>query len=114
MLPRPHRGDVWLIDFDPVRGHEQGGRRPGLVISTDTYNRGAAELHVALPITSHAGPVRWRVAVQPPEGGLHVVSYIKCDEPRALSIERFIERWGEMSRSVMRDVSQRLRTLMEL
>src|SRR4051812_43447858 len=99
MAPRPHRADVWLIDFDPVRGHEQGGRRPGLVISTDVYNRGAAELHVALPITSRPGPVQWRVAVQPPDGGLRAVSYVKCDEPRTMSAERFIEHWGVMPRS---------------
>ncbi|MGC8494684.1 MAG: type II toxin-antitoxin system PemK/MazF family toxin [Syntrophobacteraceae bacterium] len=29
----PRRGDVITLDFDPVKGHEQGGRRPAVVIS---------------------------------------------------------------------------------
>jgi PemK-like, MazF-like toxin of type II toxin-antitoxin system len=31
-------GDVLLADLDPVAGHEQGGRRPVLVLSGSSYN----------------------------------------------------------------------------
>ena len=31
-------GDVLLADLDPVAGHEQGGRRPVLVLSGPSYN----------------------------------------------------------------------------
>ncbi|MDJ0524356.1 MAG: type II toxin-antitoxin system PemK/MazF family toxin, partial [Microcystis sp. M53600_WE12] len=27
------RGEIWLADLNPVRGHEQAGKRPCLVIS---------------------------------------------------------------------------------
>ncbi len=47
----PQRGEVWLIDFDPIRGHEQAGRRPALILSVDVFNAGPADLVVAVPIT---------------------------------------------------------------
>jgi mRNA interferase MazF len=34
----PLRGEVWMIDLDPTRGHEQGGKRPGLIVSDDVFN----------------------------------------------------------------------------
>jgi mRNA interferase MazF len=114
MLPRPFRGDVWLIEFDPVRGHEQGGTRPGVVVSTDVFNRGPAELHVVLPITRTFRRVRWRVEVQPPEGGLRETSYIKCEDVRSLSMDRFLTRWGTLSQQTLTEVADRLRILLQL
>jgi len=40
----PRRGEVWLADLGPTRGHEQAGRRPVLIISDDIFNRGPADL----------------------------------------------------------------------
>ena len=39
MAYTPERGDVVWIDFDPVIGHEQGGHRPALVLSPQSYNQ---------------------------------------------------------------------------
>lgn len=114
MLPRPTRGDVWLIEFDPIRGHEQGGTRPGVVISTDIFNRGPAELHVVLPFTRTFRRVRWWVEVQPPDGGLRETSYIKCEDVRSLSAERFLTRWGMLSQQTLIEVEDRLRILLQL
>jgi len=47
----PGRGDIVWLDFNPVRGHEQGGRRPALVLSTREYNA-IAKLAIVCPITS--------------------------------------------------------------
>jgi mRNA interferase MazF len=35
----PKRGDIYKIDFDPRRGSEQGGKRPGVIISSNRANR---------------------------------------------------------------------------
>lgn len=48
----PARGEVWLADLNPTRGHEQAGRRPVLVVSEDLFNRGPAGLAIVLPMTS--------------------------------------------------------------
>ena len=46
------RGEIWMIDFDPTRGHEQAGRRPALVVSDDVFNAGPAGLVMVLPVTT--------------------------------------------------------------
>src|SRR5262249_45820767 len=73
------RGDVWLIDFDPTQGHEQAGRRPGLIVSVDLFNQGPAGLVVVVPLTSKDRRVRWHVPVDPPEAGLKKRSFIMCE-----------------------------------
>jgi mRNA interferase MazF len=49
----PERGDVMWLDFTPHSGHEQGGRRPALVVSPSNYNRKTG-LALVFPITTHA------------------------------------------------------------
>jgi mRNA interferase MazF len=105
---------VWLVDLDPVRGHEQGRKRPALVVSTDRYNRGPARLVVVAPITTTDRGVPLHVAVSPPEGGLRERSYVMCDAVRSISKERLIRSWGDVEPRTMDLVSDRLRILLEL
>jgi mRNA interferase MazF len=112
--PRPSYGEVWQIDFDPVRGHEQGGTRPGLVLSNDTYNHSAAQMVIVAPITSRFRPIPMRVQVDPPEGGLHARSFIKCEDLRAVSTTRLVRRLGMISQTTMAEVADRLRILLNL
>src|SRR5690348_656161 len=66
----PSRGQVWMADLDPTKGHEQAGKRPVLVVSADVMNLGPAGLVVVLPITSKGKGIPTHVPVDPPEGGL--------------------------------------------
>ncbi|MGI6209653.1 MAG: type II toxin-antitoxin system PemK/MazF family toxin [Anaerolineae bacterium] len=66
----PSRGDIWLVDLGPTPGHEQAGRRPALVVSTDAFNQGPAGLVVVLPITTTERGIPLHVPVNPPEGGV--------------------------------------------
>ena len=45
------QGDIIYVDFSPTSGHEQSGKRPALVISSNDYNR-ITGLVVVCPITS--------------------------------------------------------------
>ncbi len=49
----PGRGDLVWLQFDPQAGHEQGGRRPALVISPQAYN-GKVGMALMCPVTSKA------------------------------------------------------------
>ncbi len=108
------RGEVWLVELSPTRGREQAGRRPALVVSADEFNRGAAELVVAIPITSRERGIPLHVAVEPPEGGLRVRSFIKCEDVRSLSVHRLVHRLGRVSEETLLEVSDRLRILLVL
>lgn len=108
------RGEVWMIDFDPVEGHEQGGRRPALVLSVDAFNASRAELVTVLPITSRARALRTRVEVVPPEGKLSVVSYVIGEQARTVSTHRLAKRVGAVSGETMTRVSDIVRALLGL
>lgn len=47
----PDKGDFITLSFDPQSGHEQKGRRPGLVVSNFLFNR-ATGLAIVCPITN--------------------------------------------------------------
>lgn len=114
MTTEPSRGEIWIADLNPTRGHEQAGRRPILIVSTDTFNHGPADLIIALPLTTSSRPYPLRVAIEPPAGGLRARSYVLCDSVRSLSKGRLLERWGRVDDEAMEQVEDYLRVLMEL
>ena len=114
MPPVPSRGEVWLVDLNPTRGHEQAGKRPCLVVSVDLFNQGPAGLVVVLLVTSKGKGVSSHVAVNPPEGGLTRPSFVKCEGVRSIAIERLIQRYGFVSSETMAAVEDRVRILLGL
>jgi mRNA interferase MazF len=110
----PSRGDVWSIGFDPTVGREQAGTRPALVVSVDKFNHGPAGLVVVLPITSHDKKQPIHVPVKAPEGGLSVLSFIKCDDIRSVSKQRLKKFYGAVSARTMAEVELRIRILLNL
>jgi mRNA interferase MazF len=111
----PLRGDVWLFEPQEGRGHEQMGTRPGLVLSIDRFNRSGADLVVIIPLTSrHRIDIPWHVEIQPPEGGVTMRSFIKCEDLRSSSTERLIRRLGNVSAETLHEVEERVRTLLGL
>lgn len=47
----PKKGDLVILTFDPLSGHEQRGRRLALIISNENFNK-ALGLAIACPITN--------------------------------------------------------------
>ena len=113
-MNQPLPGEIWSIDLNPVRGHEQAGRRPCLVISDDIYNAGPAEKHIVVPVTSKNKRIPYHIEIVPPEGGLRLRSYLMCDDVRSVSRDRFEEKSGEVSARTMHAVTGGLRTLLSM
>ena len=112
--PSPLKGEIWLADLNPVRGHEQAGRRPVLVVSVDPFNQSRADLVVIIPMTSTLRNIPFHVVVQPPEGGLTNSSALLCEAVRSVSKDRLITRRGSVLRGTMAEVEDRLRVLLGL
>jgi mRNA interferase MazF len=110
----PHRGELWLADLEPTVGHEQGGRRPVLIVSVDRFNRSRANLAVIVPLTSVIRGIPSHVVVQPPEGGLRRPSEIMCEAVRSIDRSRLSARWGTIENVTMAQVEERLRVIMGL
>lgn len=114
MTPSPSRGEIWRIDLDPVRGHEQGRIRPALIVSNDILNHGHSGLVTIVPITTKPKPIRSFLRIEPTEGGLRQVSFIICDQLRTISKDRLLKRLSRASVSTLTEVEQRLRFLLDL
>lgn len=111
---RVHRGDVFTGDLDPVAGHEQAGRRPVLIVSIDPMNSSAAELVIAVPLTTRDRGSELHVRLDPPEGGLDRVSFALPEMVRVLSTGRLGRRLGHASADSVEMVVRRVGILIGL
>lgn len=111
---RPSRGDIWLVNLSPVKGREQAGVRPGLIVSVNQFNDGPADLVVLVPVSSKLKGIPFHVEITPPEGGLEIRSYIKCEDIRSVSKERLAKRLGMISNNTLKSVEDRIRILLNL
>lgn len=110
----PARGEIWQVNLNPTRGHEQSGIRPALVVSDNTFNSGPAGLVIVLPITSTAKGIPFHVEVKPPEGGLTMRSFVKCEEIRCIAKERLMARLGSATDHTLEAAEDRLKIVLSL
>ena len=99
-MARILRGDIVWADLNPVRGHEQGGHRPVVVISEDVFNAKSGTV-IAMAITSQfqrAGfPLTWEIA----SAKLPKRSWVKISQVRTLSVQRVGKRISRLSSKEM-------------
>lgn len=108
------RGEVWLLDLNPTLGREQAGTRPALVISDNIFNNGPADLVIVVPITSKDKKVRSHIKIEKGEANLTLDSFVKCEDVRSVSKQRFIRRFGSVSQTTLESVQEILRFLLVL
>lgn len=107
----PRRGDIYLVEFDPARGHEIQKTRPAVVIQNDVGNRHSAVTIVAA-ITSKLSPVPYPVEVtlSPTKtNGLAVRSAINLGQIRSVDRTRLLKRLGMLDASTMRRVDEAIK-----
>ncbi len=112
--PKPSRGDVCLVDLNPVRGRDQAGTRPGLIVSADPFNHGPPGLVILVPITTRERGIPLHVRVEAGEGGLRETSFAKCEDVRSVSVTRLARRLGRVGATTLDEVEDRLRILLNL
>ncbi|SPF33062.1 toxin of the ChpA-ChpR toxin-antitoxin system, endoribonuclease [Syntrophobacter sp. SbD1] len=101
----PRRGDVITVDLDPVTGHEQGGRRPALVLSAEDYNR-VVGLAVVVQITLKAKgyPFEVQIPQRFKVKGTILADHIECIDWRGRNAEHF----DTLPEEVLEEVGQKL------
>lgn len=107
----PEAGDLVWLTFDPQAGHEQGGRRPALILSPREYNA-KARLALACPITSQQKGYPFEVTLPAGEsiGGVVLADHIKNLDWRA----RQAAFACKAPAGVVAEVRERLRPLLGL
>lgn len=95
-MARVLRGEVRWADLNPVRGREQAGFRPVLILSEDVFNE-RSETVIALAITSQAQRAGFPLTLELESGNLPKRSWVKISQIRTLSVERIGDKIGEVS-----------------
>ena len=106
-------GVVAWASLDPVRGREQGGHRPVLVVASAGYLDAVTTLVIVLPITTVDRG--WPNHV-PVEGasGLDRSSWVMTEQPRTLSRDRLRRVSGRVSSSCLAAVRTWLGDFLDL
>ena len=95
-MARILRGDIRWADLNPVRGHEQAGQRPILVLSHDIFNERSGTV-IAVALTSQEPRAGFPLTLQLSAPRLPKRSWVKISQIRTLSVKRIGRRLARAS-----------------
>jgi mRNA interferase MazF len=113
------RGEVRLVDLEPVRGSEANKRRPAVLVSNDQANAIAGTLGrgviTVVPLTSNVDRVFPFQALLPADvSGLRIDSKAQAEQIRSVAVERVGPVLGRLSPELMNHVDEALRLHLQL
>lgn len=82
------RGEIYWCDLDPRRGHQQGERRPVIIVSADPYNESRSPLIGIVPLTKSIAKNPVHLKLGKDETGLAADSTALVDHARFLDRTR--------------------------
>ncbi|MHB1535461.1 MAG: type II toxin-antitoxin system PemK/MazF family toxin [Acidimicrobiales bacterium] len=113
------RGEVRLVDLDPVRGSEANKRRPAIVVSNDRANAAAERLErgvvTVVPLTSSTTRIfPFQVLLPAGQAGLRVDSKAQAEQVRSVAVERLGPALGRLPAPIMAEIDEALRLHLDL
>jgi mRNA interferase MazF len=113
------RGDICLIDLDPVRGSEANKRRPAVVVSNDRANLAAERtgrgVITIVAVTSNVTRVfPFQTLLPAGVTGLRVDSKAQAEQVRSVSVERLGPVVAAVPASLMLELDDALRMHLQL
>lgn len=108
------RGEIRLVDLNPVRGAEADKRRPAAIVSNDGANSAAQRLGrgvvTVVPVTPNVARVYpFQVRLNATKTDLRVDSKAQAEQVRSVAVERVGERVGRLPPSVLAALDEALR-----
>ena len=95
-MARILRGEIRSADLNPVRGHEQAGLRPVLILSQDVFNERSGTV-IAVALTSQPQRAGFPLTLELAGALLPKRSWVKISQIRTLAVERIGKRVGRAS-----------------
>lgn len=95
-MARVLRGEIRWADLNPVRGKEQSGLRPVLILSHDVFNERSGTV-IAMAITSQPQRAGFPLTLDLESKDLPKKSWVKISQIRTLAVERIGKRLGQGS-----------------
>ncbi len=90
------RGEIRWADLNPVRGREQAGLRPVMILSQDIFNKCSGTV-IAVAITSQPQKAGFPLTLELKSANMPKKSWIKISQLRTLSVERIGKVLGKAS-----------------
>lgn len=110
------RGEIWLVDLDPTKGHEIRKRRPVVVLSSDSI--GSIGLRIGIPVTSYRpkhAKFPWCVPLKAnARNRLDNDSTADAYQIKCVSTERFIHRIGTLSAETVKLIAEAVALCIDL
>lgn len=95
-MARVLRGEIRWADLGPVRGREQAGRRPVLILSHDVFNARSGTV-IAMAISSQPQRAGFPLTLELDAARLPKRSWLKISQVRTLAVERIGPRIDRVS-----------------
>ncbi len=113
------RGEIRLVDLDPVRGSEVHKRRPAVIVSNDRANSIAARLGrgvaTVVPVTSNTNRILpFQTLLPAHETGLRQDSKAQAEQVCSIAVERLGSVLGRAPAHVMARLDDALRLHLQL
>jgi len=109
-MARILRGEIRWANLNPVRGHEQAGLRPVLILSHDIFNEKSGTV-IAVAITSQPQKAGFPLTLELKSPDLPKKSWLKISQIRTLSVERIGKVIGKAS---LEELNQTIEGLNEI
>ncbi len=109
-----NRGEVWLASLDQDVAEITTRARLVMIVSTNTFNNGPAQLLIVLPMTTRDHNIASHVPVAAPESGSNKASYVLCERIQCVERDRLIKKIGRVSPQTMKTVDDNVATLLNL
>jgi mRNA interferase MazF len=108
------RGEIRMVDLDPVRGSEASKIRPAVIVSNDGANATAARLGrgvvTVVPVTSNLAKVYpFQVLLPAGESKLPRDSKAQAEQVRSVDVARVGPRVGRVTPPLLADLDDALR-----
>lgn len=106
-MARILRGDIVWTDLNPVRGHEQAGLRPALILSPEVFNERSGTV-IAMALTSQPQKAGFPLTMEITSVSLPKPTWVKISQIRTLSVDRLGKRMGHVSDDEMSQIIEGL------
>lgn len=110
-MARILRGEIRWADLNPVRGREQAGQRPVLILSHDVFNERSGTV-IAVAMTSQEPRAGFPLTLESKAAGLTKRSWVKISQIRTLSVDRIGRRTAHATEEELARVLQGLNEIL--
>ena len=110
-MARILRGDIYWADLNPVRGSEQAGLRPVVILSHDVFNQHSGTV-IGVAVTSQPQRAGFPLTLELSSSRLPKRSWVKISQIRTLSVERLGKKVGTVTAEEIEQIVEGLNEIL--